>query len=56
MAVAYKAAESRVIYNLKTPDSIQVTTALKHGAKYFFTNDIRLKSITELEIITVQEL
>ena len=34
-AVAYKAAESRAKYNLKTPDSVQVATALEYGAKYF---------------------
>jgi len=55
-AVAYKAAELRAKYSLKAPDSIQVATALEYGATYFLTNDIRLKAITELEIVTVQEI
>ena len=54
--IAFKAAELRAKYNLKTPDSIQVAVALEHGANYFFTNDFRLKTVTEIEIITVQNL
>ena len=44
-AVALRAAELRAKYGLKTPDSIQVGTALEYGAQYFLTNDIRLKTV-----------
>ncbi|PIQ22565.1 MAG: PIN domain nuclease [Cytophagales bacterium CG18_big_fil_WC_8_21_14_2_50_42_9] len=54
--VAIKAAELRAKYNLKTPDSIQVATALEYRAKYFLTNDIRLKIVKEIKTVTPQEL
>jgi predicted nucleic acid-binding protein len=55
-AVAYRAAELRAKYGLKTPDSIQVGAALEYGAKYFLTNDFRLKTVKEITTITPQEL
>jgi len=55
-AVAYRAAELRAKYGLKTPDSIQVGTALEYEAKYFLTNDIRLKIVKEIKAITPQDL
>jgi len=55
-AITYRAAELRAKYGLKTPDSIQVGTALEYGAKYFLTNDIRLKTVKEIKTITPQEL
>lgn len=54
--VAYRAAELRAKYGLKTPDSIQIGTALEYGAQYFLTNDIRLKTVKEIKAITPQEL
>jgi len=51
-AVAYRAAELRAKDGLKTSDSIQVGTALEYGAKYFLTNDIRLKIVKEIKAIT----
>ena len=56
LAVAYRAAELRAKYGLRTPDSIQVGTALEYGARYFLTNDLRLKTVTEINIIRPQEL
>ena len=55
-AVACRAAELRAKYNLKTPDSIQVGTALEYEAKFFLTNDVRLRVIKEIKTITPQEL
>ncbi|WP_161889620.1 type II toxin-antitoxin system VapC family toxin [Pontibacter russatus] len=55
-AVACRAAELRAKYKLKTPDSIQVGTALEYEAKYFLTNDVRLSIIKEIKTITPQEL
>lgn len=55
-AVAVKAAELRAKYGLKTPDSIQVATAVTHGAKYFLTNDIRLKIVKEIVTVTPNDL
>lgn len=54
--LAVKAAELRAKYNLRTPDSIQIATAIENNAAYFLTNDIRLKSIPEIESVTLSEL
>ena len=54
--VAFRAAELRAKYGLKTPDSIQVGTALKYEAQYFLTNDLRLKVVKEIKTITPQDL
>jgi len=54
--IAIKAAGLRAKYGLKTPDSIQVATALNVSANYFLTNDTRLKIITEIEVLVLDEL
>jgi predicted nucleic acid-binding protein len=54
--IAYQAAELRAKYRIKTPDAIQVATALETKANYFLTNDFRLKQIKEINIITPEEL
>jgi len=54
--LSIKAAELRAKYNLRTPDAIQVATAILYNVSYFLTNDIRLKSITEINILTLSEL
>lgn len=55
-ATAEQAAFLRAKYNLRTPDAIQLATALELGADYFLTNDSRLKSISEISVVTVPEL
>ena len=54
--IAKRAADYRAKYGLKTPDSIQVATAVYASADYFLTNDIRLKAVKELEILVLDEL
>ncbi len=54
--IAHKAAELRAKYNLKTPDAIQVATAIEQGVKYLLTNDIRLKAVKEVSTVTPAEL
>jgi predicted nucleic acid-binding protein len=54
--IAIKAATLRAKYGLKTPDSIQVATALNASAEYFLTNDFRLKAISEIEILILDEM
>lgn len=54
--IAIKSAEIRARYNFRTPDALQIATALIHGAHYFFTNDLRLKSITEIKLLTISDL
>jgi predicted nucleic acid-binding protein len=48
------AAQIRATYQLKTPDAIQIATAIQCNADIFLTNDKDLKRVTELEVITLQ--
>ncbi len=54
--IAVKAAGLRAKYGMKTPDSIQIATALVVKANYFLTNDLRLKVIDEIEILILDDL
>ncbi len=54
--ISVKAAEIRAKYNSRTPDSLQVATAIECKADYFLTNDFRLKIITEIKVITIADL
>ncbi len=55
-AIAEEAAQLRATYNLQTPDSIQMATAISGGASFFLTNDARLPSLAELEVLVLEEL
>ena len=55
-AISEQAAFLRAKYNLRTPDAIQLATAIELGADYFLTNDSQLKSFSEINVLTVAEL
>lgn len=54
--IAKTAAAYRSKYGLKTPDAIQIATAVNGSADYFLTNDIRLKAVQEIDILVLDEL
>ncbi len=54
-SIAIRAAEIRAKYNLKTPDSIQIATAIENKADYFFTNDERLKSVEGITVLSMKD-
>jgi predicted nucleic acid-binding protein len=54
--IAEQAARLRAIYNIRTPDAIQMSAALNAGATYFLTNDIRLSDVTEIEVLFLDSL
>ncbi len=54
--IAEEAARLRAFHNIRTPDSIQIATALKEGASFFLTNDIRLPSLPGLQTLVLDEL
>lgn len=54
--MAEQAAIIRANYNIKTPDALQLATAIIHQADYFLTNDEQLKRVNDLEIITLSNL
>jgi predicted nucleic acid-binding protein len=41
---------------LRTPDAIQMATAIFEGASFFVTNDARLPSLPGLEVLILEEL
>jgi predicted nucleic acid-binding protein len=53
---ARRAANLRAKYNLRTPDALQVATALEFDCQAFLTNDIPLKRVTELRVLILDEL
>ena len=50
------AAELRARYNLRTPDALQVATALVRRCEAFLTNDARLKRVAEIRVLTLDDL
>ena len=54
--IAELAAQLRASRNLRTPDAIQMATAIHGGATFFFTNDLRLPIIPNLEIIVLDAI
>lgn len=55
-SIAEVAAQLRAIHNLRTPDAIQMATAICGGASFFLTNDARLPSLPGLEVLVLEEL
>ncbi|NJM59120.1 MAG: type II toxin-antitoxin system VapC family toxin [Oscillatoriales cyanobacterium RU_3_3] len=42
--------------NLRSPDSIQMATAICEGASFFLTNDARLPSLPGLTVLVLENL
>ena len=53
--IAEKAAVLRSRYGIKTPDAIQLAIAIENDATLFITNDKRLKNVSEIEVLVLQE-
>ncbi len=54
--IAETAAQLRATYNLRSPDSIQMATAIHEGASFFVTNDARLPSLPGLTVLVLEHL
>lgn len=54
--IAENAAQLRANYNLRTPDAIQMATAIRGGASFFLTNDARLLSLPALTVLVLDQL
>ena len=54
--ISENAAQLRGGYNIRTPDAIQMATAIQAGATYFLTNDIALPEIPNLQNLVVENL
>lgn len=49
------ASTLRAKYSIRTPDAIQIATAIAEGAAAFITNDDQLKKVNEIEIVLLEE-
>lgn len=53
--IAVLAAEYRADLGLRTPDAVQLATAVHHGYELFYTNDRRLQRCTDIELLMVDQ-
>jgi len=53
---ATSAADLRARYNLRTPDALQVATAIAAGCDAFLTNDSGLHRVSELRVLVLDQL
>lgn len=53
--VARIGAELRATHGLRTPDAMQIAACLAHGAEAFITNDRRLKRVSEIEVMLLED-
>ena len=49
-------AKLRAARGLRTPDSVEIGTAIFAGADYFLTNDKRLESVKEIPVIVLEKV
>jgi predicted nucleic acid-binding protein len=54
--IAELAAQLRADHNFRTPDAIQIATAINRQADAFLTNDIRLSRLKQLEVLVLSDL
>ncbi|MFQ6003635.1 MAG: type II toxin-antitoxin system VapC family toxin, partial [Candidatus Zixiibacteriota bacterium] len=54
--IAEEAARLRAAHNIRTPDAIQMATAIQAGASFFLTNDDRLPALPELSVLVLDKL
>jgi predicted nucleic acid-binding protein len=54
--IAEEAARLRAFHNIRTPDSIQMATAIVGGASFFLTNDTHLPSLPNLKTLVLDVL
>jgi predicted nucleic acid-binding protein len=46
----------RATHNLKTPDAIQIATALAQKADFFLTNDAKLSRLPQPQVLVLADL
>lgn len=55
-SIAELGAELRAQYRLRTPDALQIATALEAGCEAFLSNDAGLRRVTELRVLILDDL
>lgn len=56
LALADGAARLRAKYGLRTPDAIQIATAISASATGFVANDDGFKRVTEMEVLLLDDV
>jgi len=54
--IAEVAAALRARHNIRTPDAIQLATAIRAGASWFLTNDAELANLPEIYVVVLKQL
>ena len=54
--IAEEAAGLRARHKLRTPDAIQLATAIRSGASWFLTNDAELAKLSEISVLVLKQL
>ncbi len=54
--IADTAAEIRARYRLRTPDALQLATAMQAGCEAFLTNDDALRRVRDIRVLALDEL
>jgi predicted nucleic acid-binding protein len=54
--IAEEAAQLRALHNFRTPDAIQIATAVKARASYFLTNDRQLQKASTIPVLVLDDL
>ena len=54
--IARQAAQMRATYHLRTPDALQIATAVQTDCQAFLTNDFALRRVNEIPILVLDEL
>jgi predicted nucleic acid-binding protein len=54
--VARRAADLRANHGIRTPDALQIATALSRGATGFVTNDETVKRVRDIEVLVLEEI
>jgi predicted nucleic acid-binding protein len=54
--IVEKAPEIRARHNLRTPNPVQIATAILNNADLLITNDRKLKRITEINVAILYEI
>ena len=55
-SISRRAAGLRAKYNLKTPDAVQVATAIEKGADFLLTNDADFARVSEIDVLLLNDL
>ena len=54
--IAEESAGLRARYGIRTPDAIQLATAIRSGASWFLTNDAELANLPEISVLVLKQL